>query len=113
MSNKYYLDNKYHTHYTYNIKGNKEEKEMDELLEESMFIHLHVHTVYSILDGANRIDDLIAKCKEYGMTALAITDHNHIGGWYDFYHACKDADIKPILGCEVYQTHDTNILSYH
>ena len=84
---------------------------MDELLEESMFIHLHVHTVYSILDGANRIDDLIAKCKEYGMTALAITDHNHIGGWYDFYHACKDADIKPILGCEVYQTHDTNILS--
>lgn len=74
-------------------------------------IHLHVHTTYSFLDGGNKISDMMKRCKELGMTAIAITDHNHIGGWYDFKNACEENDIKPIFGCEMYQTYDTNILS--
>ena len=75
------------------------------------FIHLHLHTHYSLLDGANKIPDVIAKAKELGMDSIAITDHNHIGGWYEFKEACDENGIKPILGCELYQTWDTNILS--
>ena len=74
------------------------------------FTHLHVHTTYSFLDGANKIKDCIARAKKLGMTSIAITDHNHIGGWLDFKAECEANDIKPILGCEMYQTHDTNIL---
>ena len=66
------------------------------------FTHLHVHTEYSLLDGAARIKDLVAKVKELGMTSVAITDHGAMYGVIDFYRACKDAGIKPILGCEVY-----------
>lgn len=75
------------------------------------FTHLHVHTTYSFLDGANKISDYIDRLKELGMTTAAITDHNHIGGWLDFKEACEANNIKPIFGCEMYQTWDTEILS--
>lgn len=74
------------------------------------FVHLHVHTTNSLLDGANKINDCIKRVKELGMNAIAITDHNHIKGWIDFKKECEENGIKPILGCEMYQTHDTNIL---
>lgn len=66
------------------------------------FVHLHTHTEYSLLDGACRIDDLIAKAADCDMPALAITDHGVMYGNLEFYSAAKDAGIKPILGCEVY-----------
>ncbi|MFY9416434.1 MAG: PHP domain-containing protein, partial [bacterium] len=68
----------------------------------SDFIHLHVHTEYSLLDGASRIDDLVRKAASLEMPALAITDHGAMYGVVDFYKACKREGIKPILGCEVY-----------
>ncbi|MDD5569914.1 MAG: DNA polymerase III subunit alpha [Bacteroidales bacterium] len=68
----------------------------------SEFTHLHVHTQFSILDGAADIKKLVAKTKEYGMNALAITDHGNMYGVLDFIDACKNAKIKPIIGCEVY-----------
>lgn len=67
-----------------------------------MFVHLHVHTEYSLLDGAARIEKLVNKASEMGMTALAITDHGVMYGVIDFYKACQKAGIKPIIGCEVY-----------
>ncbi len=66
------------------------------------FVHLHVHTEYSLLDGACRINDLVKKAKEMGQTALAITDHGVMYGVVDFYKAAKKQGIKPIIGCEVY-----------
>ncbi|MCQ2545080.1 MAG: DNA polymerase III subunit alpha [Clostridia bacterium] len=66
------------------------------------FTHLHVHTEYSLLDGAARIKDVVARAKELGMDSLAITDHGVMFGVIDFYRACNDAGIKPIIGCEVY-----------
>ena len=66
------------------------------------FTHLHVHTEYSLLDGMSRISELPSYAKEIGMNALAITDHGCMFGVVDFYKACKKADIKPIIGCEVY-----------
>ena len=66
------------------------------------FVHLHVHTEYSLLDGACRIKGLVSRLKELGQTACAITDHGVMYGCIDFYKAMKEADIKPILGCEVY-----------
>ncbi|HZK01556.1 MAG TPA: DNA polymerase III subunit alpha, partial [Anaerovoracaceae bacterium] len=66
------------------------------------FTHLHVHTEYSLLDGAADIKSLIAKAKELGMTSLAITDHGVMFGVVDFYKEAKKAGIKPIIGCEVY-----------
>lgn len=66
------------------------------------FVHLHVHTEYSLLDGACRIKPLVATAKSLGMTALAITDHGAMYGVIDFYKECLDAGIKPIIGCEVY-----------
>jgi len=66
------------------------------------FVHLHVHTEYSLLDGACRIKDLANACKERGMDALAITDHGVMYGIIEFYEACKNEGIKPIIGCEVY-----------
>lgn len=67
-----------------------------------MFTHLHVHTEYSLLDGAARIDDLVKAAAEQGMQALAITDHGVMYGVIDFYKACLKQGIKPIIGCEVY-----------
>ena len=66
------------------------------------FTHLHVHTEYSLLDGASRIDDIAARAKELGMDSLAITDHGVMFGVIDFYRACNREGIKPIIGCEVY-----------
>jgi DNA polymerase-3 subunit alpha len=66
------------------------------------FVHLHVHTEYSLLDGACRINSLVKKACELGMKSLAITDHGVMYGVVDFYKTCKKEGIKPILGCEVY-----------
>ncbi len=66
------------------------------------FVHLHVHTEYSLLDGACRIPALVSRAKELGQTALAITDHGAMYGCIDFYKDCKKQGIRPILGCEVY-----------
>ena len=66
------------------------------------FVHLHVHTEYSLLDGACRINGMMDRVKELGQTAIAITDHGVMYGCIDFYKAAKAAGIKPIIGCEVY-----------
>ena len=68
----------------------------------SNFVHLHTHTEYSFLDGAIRIKDLVAKAKEFGMPALAITDHGGLFGAVEFYNACMQNGIKPIIGFEAY-----------
>ena len=68
----------------------------------SKFVHLHVHSEFSLLDGANRIKDLPVRAKELGMDAMALTDHGVMYGAIDFYKACKKEGIKPIIGCEVY-----------
>ncbi len=66
------------------------------------FVHLHTHTEYSLLDGSNKIREYVARVKELGMEAAAITDHGVMFGVIDFYRAAKEAGIKPVLGCEVY-----------
>lgn len=66
------------------------------------FVHLHSHTEYSLLDGSNKIKEYVARVKELGMNAAAITDHGVMYGVIDFYKECKEAGIRPILGCEVY-----------
>ena len=66
------------------------------------FTHLHVHTEYSLLDGASKIPELVAYAKELGMDSLAITDHGVMYGAVEFYQECTKAGIKPIIGCEVY-----------
>ena len=66
------------------------------------FVHLHVHTEYSLLDGACRIGSMMDRVKELGQTAIAITDHGVMYGCIDFYKAAKAAGVKPIIGCEVY-----------
>jgi len=66
------------------------------------FVHLHIHSEFSLLDGANRIKDLPVRAKELGMNAIAITDHGVMYGAIDFYKACKKEGVKPIIGCEVY-----------
>ena len=63
------------------------------------FTHLHVHTEYSLLDGASRISDLVSRAKELGMDSLAITDHGVMFGVIDFYRECLKQGIKPIIGC--------------
>ncbi len=85
------------------------------------FTHLHVHTEYSLLDGACRIGGMMDRVKELGQTAIAITDHGVMYGCIDFYKAAKDAGIKPIIGCEVYvarrgmedRVHGIDNASYH
>ncbi len=66
------------------------------------FVHLHIHSEYSLLDGANRIKDLPVRAKELGMNSIALTDHGVMFGAIDFYKACKANGVKPIIGCEVY-----------
>ena len=70
------------------------------------FTHLHLHTEYSLLDGACRIPKLVERIKALGMTSCAITDHGVMYGCIDFYSAMKDAGVKPIIGCEVYVCRD-------
>jgi len=67
-----------------------------------MFVHLHNHTHYSLLDGLIKIPQLVKKAKEFGMPALAITDHGAMYGVIEFYKECLKQEIKPILGCEIY-----------
>jgi len=66
------------------------------------FVHLHLHTEYSLLDGMCKIDPLVARLKEMGQTACAITDHGNMYGVLDFYQKMKAAGLKPIIGSEVY-----------
>ena len=68
------------------------------------FVHLHLHTQYSLLDGAIRLKDLIPRAKELGVPAIAQTDHGNMFGAIDFYTRCKAEGIKPILGSEIYFT---------
>ncbi|MBX3381510.1 MAG: PHP domain-containing protein, partial [Phycisphaeraceae bacterium] len=74
------------------------------LPREQQFAHLHLHTEYSLLDGGNRIDKLVKRVAELGMTSVGITDHGNIFGHIAFYSACKEKGIKPILGVEAYVT---------
>ena len=69
---------------------------------DSSFVHLHLHTQYSLLDGAVRIKDLMKKAIGFGMPAVAMTDHGNMFGAIEFYQAAQKAGIKPIIGCEVY-----------
>ena len=71
-------------------------------MSEQEFAHLHCHTHYSLLDGANRIEDLLDRCKQLGMKSLAITDHGNLFGAIEFYTAALKRGIKPIIGCEFY-----------
>ena len=73
----------------------------------SPFVHLHLHTEYSLLDGACRIDRLAERLAEVGQTAAAVTDHGVMYGAVEFYKACKKNGIKPIIGCEVYVAPDS------
>ena len=85
------------------------------------FVHLHLHSEYSLLDGACRIRDIPQRAAELGQNAVAITDHGVMYGAVDFYRACKDTGIKPIIGCEVYvaagsrfdKRHETDSTRYH
>jgi DNA polymerase III subunit alpha len=72
------------------------------------FVHLHVHTEYSMLDGAARLPDLFTECQVMGMPALAMTDHGNVFGAYDFYKQANAAGIKPIIGMEAYLTPNTS-----
>ena len=72
------------------------------------FVHLHVHTEYSMLDGAARLKDLFATAAEMGMPALAMTDHGNVFGAYDFYKQANAAGVKPIIGMEAYLTPNTH-----
>jgi len=71
------------------------------------FAHLHVHTEYSMLDGASRLDDVIAAAAGDGQPALAITDHGNMYGVLDFYRGCNEVGIKPIIGTEIYLAHES------
>ena len=81
------------------------------------FVHLHVHTEYSILDGATRIKQLVKQCKEYGMKAVAITDHGNMFGAIALFDTCTELkkktgyEVKPIFGCEFYTTEDLHVKS--
>lgn len=79
----------------------------------SGFTHLHVHTEYSLLDGACRLSPLIARAKELGQQSLAITDHGVMYGVIDFYKECKKQGIRPIIGCEVYVAPRTRFDKQH
>src|SRR3972149_3790027 len=71
-------------------------------MKKDNFVHLHVHSEYSLLDGASRIIKLIEKASQYDMPALALTDHGVMYGAIEFYTQAKKSGIKPIIGCEVY-----------
>src|SRR5690606_6231020 len=71
-------------------------------MADPQFVHLHVHTHYSMLDGACRIKDLVARTRELGMDSIAISDHGCLFGVIEFYNECRAQGIKPILGMEAY-----------
>lgn len=80
-------------------------------IEKANLTHLHVHTFYSLLDGMGSPEERVIRAKELGMTALAMTDHNHVGASIEFQSACKKHGIKPILGVELYWTWHSNKIS--
>ena len=71
-------------------------------MDASNFVHLHLHTDYSLLDGACDIDELVDEAARRGMPAVAVTDHGNLFAAEHFYHAAKTRGVKPIIGCEVY-----------
>ena len=71
-------------------------------MEAKEFVHLHLHSEYSLLDGAIRVADIPKLAKQMGHEAVALTDHGNLYGAVAFYTACKKEGIKPIIGCEVY-----------
>jgi DNA polymerase-3 subunit alpha len=77
------------------------------------FAHLHVHSEYSLLDGANRISDLVAACRADGQRALALTDHGNMFGALELYQKCKAEGVQPILGCEAYVAREGRRKPYH
>ena len=77
------------------------------------FVHLHVHSEYSLLDGACRIEGLVRRARELGQEAIAITDHGVMYGVVDFYKAARREGIRPILGCEVYVAERTRFDKVH
>ena len=86
--------------------------EMTENAPSAPFVHLHLHTQYSLLDGAIRFDDLIAKAKALNMPAVAMTDHGNMFGAAEFYLQCKKAGVKPIIGCELYLAPESRFSKY-
>ncbi|MFZ9158842.1 MAG: PHP domain-containing protein, partial [Ilumatobacteraceae bacterium] len=71
------------------------------------FTHLHVHTEFSMLDGAAKLDELVAKAVEDGQPALGMTDHGNMYGVLDFYKECRSQGVKPIIGTEAYLAYET------
>src|SRR6266853_97491 len=71
-------------------------------MAERSFVHLHCHSHYSLLDGASRIPELVRRAREQGMNALALTDHGNLFGAIEFYSACREAGLNPIIGYEAY-----------
>ena len=71
-------------------------------MSQTPFVHLQVHSEYSLLDGAIRMDQLVGKAAEFGMPAIALTDHGNLFGTVEFYQAAEKAKVKPIIGCEIY-----------
>jgi len=80
------------------------------MTEPANFVHLHVHTQYSMLDGAIRLKDLFARCKDYGMDTVTITDHGAMYGALEFYVSARKAGLKPIIGCEFYIAPESRLL---
>ena len=78
-------------------------------MSKTTFAHLHNHTEYSLLDGISRIPDLVRRTRQLGMTAAAITDHGSLYGAINFYSECRQQEIKPIIGCEVYVAKDSRL----
>ncbi len=91
---------------TENKKAITKTKNLKDIIESKNFVHLHLHTEYSLLDGCTRIEKVVKVAKEMGMPAIAITDHGNMYGAIRFYDACKAAGIKPIIGCEMYVADD-------
>ena len=89
--------------------GSPLEPSRKEVLVGDSFTHLHVHTEYSMLDGAARVDEVVAAAAADGQPAIGITDHGNMYGILPFYKACKDNGIKPILGFEAYMAHDSRL----
>ncbi|MBQ8468307.1 MAG: DNA polymerase III subunit alpha [Clostridia bacterium] len=79
---------------------------MHTVMDKSSFVHLHLHTEYSLLDGCARIEKVVKVAKQMGMPAIAITDHGNMYGAITFFDACRKAGIRPIIGCEMYVAED-------
>src|SRR6266545_6949098 len=73
------------------------------------FVHLHLHTEYSLLDGASRPEELSKRVAQLGMPACAITDHGNMFGAFEFYDAMRKAEVKPIIGCEMYVAYGSRL----